>query len=640
MNGTPLSTRDSTPLSARRRRQLLSGQLWGANVLIGCGVASLYLSHAPHLQSLRIEVFLYLGLVSCAAILSLLPGLLVMLAAQVLPERALGFVSALLWTIAHVLVFVDTYIYGLFRYHFNGMVWNVMTTPGADEAVHVSGGEKAVVLVGALALFAAELGLFHLLRAMHARSAGERAQHRLLARPIRSMALVLLPITFLVTGNYAYSDLVRDRNTVSLSRIFPVYPRLKVKRFARDYLGVPVEGFDVDVPTEGILLDYPKEPLAIPPGGPRPNVVVVVIDSLRADMLSREAMPRTYDFSSRARVFRDHFSGGNATRFGLFSLIYGLHGSYWHPIYNEHRSPVLIDALLDLGYDTTVLTSASMTYPEFSTTAWVRVQDSVEDRLAGGRPGARDDGIARRFEEWLEERAGREDPFFAFLLLDAPHQVYDFPRELAVFEPYAERVSYLEFAHDPSPEDVALVFNRYRNAVHYADQVVGRILDSLASHGALENSLVAITGDHGEEFFENGFFGHTSNFTREQVHVPFVLSGPGVPPGEELEPTSHVDFPATVLELLGADPGVRAGWTLGLNLMHPSAERRRVVSGWDTLGLCGDGVVLLVPMALYGGSGIDVYDERWRLVEDAEALLRREGPALGNFALECRRFLK
>ena len=49
----------------------------------------------------------------------------------------MGIGSALLWTLLQIALRVDTRIYGIFRYHFNGLVWNVITTPGADEAVHI-----------------------------------------------------------------------------------------------------------------------------------------------------------------------------------------------------------------------------------------------------------------------------------------------------------------------------------------------------------------------------------------------------------------------------------------------------------------------------------------------------------------------
>jgi len=110
--------------------------------------------------------------------------------------------------------------------------------------------------------------------------------------------------------------------------------------------------------------------------------------------------------------------------------------------------------------------------------------------------------------------------------------------------------------------------------------------------------------------------------------------------GEERRPTCHIDFPATLLELLGADPSLRSQWTLGGNMLAPEDERMRVVSGWDTLGVHVQDVILEVPMAGYGGTDIAVYDARWQPTMDDGAILEREGHALGTLAMECGHFMR
>ncbi len=620
-----------------RSRARVSGQLWLLNVLFGALLCGEYIPEVE--PTLRGWSFLQLARISCAATLSLGPGLLLLAAAASLrSRRVLGALSALFWTLLLLALFVDTRIYGIFRYHFNGMVWNVLTTPGADEAVHLAWDDVVFPLADSVAALVVEYGAFLLLVSWEERRVRREPRSLDLPRPTVVWSTVILPCVLAAAGVYAYADLVRDPQVMAFARVYPFFPRVTVKRFAREHLGVELaERREVDVPSSGILVDYPKRPVSLPADGARPNIVVVVIDSLRADMLSPEVMPRTSELGARGRVFADHLSGGNATRFGLFSLIYGLHGSYWKPIYHEHRSPVLVDALLERGYALRVLTSASMDYPEFRSTAWVRVESCVEDRLPSERPGGRDDGVAQRFDEWLSERDPLT-PFFAFLLLDAPHQKYTFPAESAVFQPYADDVAYGELAGGASPGKTEALFNRYRNAVHYADQTTGRILDSLASRGLLDGTLLVVTGDHGEEFFEHGFYGHTSNFTGAQARVALVLAGPGIPPGVEERPTSHVDLPATLLELLGADPALRPDWTLGASLLAPASERARVVAGWDTLGLHTPSGIIVVPLAAHERT--EIYDERWQRIFDDDAILEREGRALGRLAQDCRRFLR
>src|SRR5262249_39351385 len=146
---------------------------------------------------------------------------------------------------------------------------------------------------------------------------------------------------------------------------------------------------------------------------------------------------------------------------------------------------------------------------------------------------------------------GAREPFFCFALLDSPHQTYDWPRDETKFTPYVDAVDYLKMSRRPADADVAAVRNSYKNAVYFADGVAASMIETLKRHGIDDRTLVVVTGDHGEEFFENGFYGHTSNFTREQVHVTFVMSGPGIARGVETRPTSHVDLVTTLLEMLG-----------------------------------------------------------------------------------------
>ena len=88
----------------------------------------------------------------------------------------------------------------------------------------------------------------------------------------------------------------------------------------------------------------------------------------------------------------------------------------------------------------------------------------------------------------------------------------------------------------------------YMNSVLHADRTATRILAALERSGLSQETLVVVTGDHGEEFCENGFWGHTSNFSPEQMEVPFYMRGPGIEAGQEDRPTSHVDVSNSLLE--------------------------------------------------------------------------------------------
>ncbi|MDF1799537.1 MAG: sulfatase-like hydrolase/transferase [Planctomycetota bacterium] len=646
----------ATPRQVQRRA---ATRLWLWNVLAAALLHLAYTDNVTTSGSARAVAFLYLGLVSNAFVLSLAPGLVGTLLAAAWPtgrRRSLGWTLAVLWTLLLLVIRLDTEIWGIFRYHINGMVLATITNPAAADAVHIGLADKLWTLFEVLVVLALELLLLkRLLRT---------ATHGFRPSSGRLLLLLVLPIMLVEKGIYAHADLYRDRRVTSLARVLPLYQRLTVKRMFVKHFGFQLEDRpQVSLGGEGILLDYPLTRPTFPEAGvARPNILLVVIDSLRADAFGPEAMPHVSAFAAdpanHVRVFEDHYSGGNATRFGLFSMLYGLHGSYWIPVYTEGTSPVLVDSLLDLDYELQVLSTASMNYPEFRSTAWVRIEDRVQDDLEGETPGERDASLAIAFDEHLTqlETDGLDDkPFFTFALLDAPHQTYSFPEPppgAPLFEPYLGDIDYKALAGGATDEELVALKNRYLNAVLHADRMTAKMLDSLRAHGELEDTLVVITGDHGEEFWENGFWGHTSNFTPEQAKVPLLFAGPGVPAGRETRPTSHVDLAPTLLELLGADPAIRADWTVGLNLFDlpgrpgdrnevsdPDSYRRRTVSGWDLLGIDTPGGILEIPTETHRGFGIAAWTRDWQPILD-DSLLEAEAAAISATALECRRFLR
>ena len=616
---------------------------WLANVPLAAATGAAWLRFAPPDAAPSTSAWLALALVSSAAVLAAVPGMLLVAFAWVAPSRrALGPVQSFVWTLFQLLLYSDTVIYARFRYHYNGLVLNVLSTSAGRATLEVGWGTWGVVALVGVALFALQWWAwrrwFERVPALAAASVEARRW-----RLARNFALGALALAFVgEKAAYAAADLTRARRITALAQLFPMYHRITVKRLAHKTLGWRLdERKAVEIGDEGLFLRYPLEAPVVERRERMPNVLLLVIDSLRADVLDAQTMPQVDRFASSGRRFLDHASGGNATRYGIFSLVYGIHGSYWRPVYAEQAPPVLVTTLQGLGYDLRVLSGASMSFPEFRSTAWVSIEDRVEDDLPQATKWQRDEEVARRFDAWLDERAARgaRDPFFCFALLDSPHGNYSWPRERTAFRPHAERVDVVALATGATEEDVELVWNSYRNAVLHADAVAGGMLASLARHGVLEDTIVVVTGDHGEEFFENGYFGHTSNFTREQVHVAFAMAGPGVPPGVEGRPTAHVDVAPTLLELLGADPAVRTRWSQGMSLLAPPERRERVVASWNEVAVWLEDGVLRVP--LEGSEGlVQGYRYDWREPEDEDALIDSGGAAIARLALEARAFLR
>src|SRR5699024_9037457 len=109
----------------------------------------------------------------------------------------------------------------------------------------------------------------------------------------------------------------------------------------------------------------------------------------------------------------------------------------------------------------------------------------------------------------------------------------------------------LDDTTDPEP-----FFNLYKNSVHFVDSLAGKALATMRRKGLMDDSIVIITGDHGQEFNDTGlgYWGHNSNYSRFQTQVPLIIHWPGKGQGQITYLTTHYDIGATLMKrVLGVD---------------------------------------------------------------------------------------
>ncbi len=168
------------------------------------------------------------------------------------------------------------------------------------------------------------------------------------------------------------------------------------------------------------------------------------------------------------------------------------------------------------------------------------------------------------FVRWLDGRR-KDRPFFTFLNYFDAHEPYLPPspfRGRFSHRPKSQRDD--KFLVDLSlravnllqPEDILLARDSYDECIASLDAQLGWLLDQLASRGILNDTIVIITSDHGEEFGEHGFFGHGNDVFLTQALVPLVVLSPDAPAGRVVtEAVSLRDLPATVVDQLGLAAG-------------------------------------------------------------------------------------
>src|SRR4029450_1779022 len=295
-------------------------------------------------------------------------------------------------------------------------------------------------------------------------------------------------------------------------------------------------------------LRYPLAPLRCEPRAPRLHVLLVVIDAMRADVLTAAVAPRLTEFARGAIQFDQHTSGGNSSRAGMFSLFYGIPATYWNALANPAQPPVMMDLFRQHNYQLGLFVSVPLDDAVgLDRTAFARVPDlrlRTSSRYRGW--SGKDRGLTDEWYGWLDRRDPAR-PFFGFLYYNAAVAL-DPPDNYPAVAPVA-----------PVATTQLHRYARYLSALHYVDSLVGQVLDDLDRRKLRESTVVLVTSDHGMEFDENGegFAGHGTSYSRYQVHTPLVVGWPGRPPGRVARRTSHYDVaPTLVSGLFGcANPG-------------------------------------------------------------------------------------
>jgi len=297
-------------------------------------------------------------------------------------------------------------------------------------------------------------------------------------------------------------------------------------------------------------LKYPINPIKTQKIENTPNIIIICIDSWRFDTFNKKNTPNIYNFFKDDSVsLENHMSSGNSTRTGIFGLFYGLHGTYWHSFLENRRSPIFIDRLQELGYQTNIFVASQLTSPEFDKTIYKNIKP-LRPGSSGSTKAERDANLTKDWIQWHKSSSKKSKPLFSFLLFESAHG-YDFPKDYPiVYKPSWDEINYFELDNSTDPTEF---FNRYKNSVHYTDSLVKKILDTLKETKSLENTLIIVTGDHGQELNDNklNFWGHNGNFTDVQVKVPMLLKGPAINSDgfKHLKNyyTSHVDVAPTLL---------------------------------------------------------------------------------------------
>lgn len=329
----------------------------------------------------------------------------------------------------------------------------------------------------------------------------------------------------------------------------------------------------------------------------RMNVLVLLVESWRADAMDSVTTPRLSAFARDASTFLDHFSSGNSTPSGVFPLFYGIHSTYWKAVKANNvriHNPVLIDALEENGYAFGIFAKSDFKAHKIKEAVFRDID--VEETFAGTTAHENDRDMTNRLFAFMAAQRAAARPFFGFAFYKSTHYNYDYPADSAPFRPARKlNVVRASASDDPTP-----MLNDYRNAVHYVDGLMGDLLGRMRAAGMLENTIVVVTSDHGEEFNDNrdNTWMHGGNFAQYQTRVPLIVYAPGKASRRVSTVTSEVDIAPTILqEALHCGSNTR-DYSNGVNLFGQLPKKRPIVvaSYIHHALILGDKVFVVWPM--------------------------------------------
>lgn len=387
-----------------------------------------------------------------------------------------------------------------------------------------------------------------------------------------------------------------------------------------------------------VLTITPRADVEVIPKSNRPNIVLILLDDLDAELGSTDYMPVFQDLlvqqgltledfyvtssvccPSRATILRgqvphNHGVLSNSAPFGGFDQFY----------LRENESSTVATWLQAAGYDTVLLGKYLNGYPLREDRNYVPVGWTEWYSPAKGKPYVgfnytlnqngvqvdyRDTGqgqslyitdvLSEKAADFIQRSAGDSRPFFIYLSLFAPHQPAtpatrhaDLFPELGVPRTpsfnegdVTDKPGALQFNPPLSEDQIDALDDLYRGRVQTlqaVDEAIANIIETLEETGELENTYIIFTSDNGFHMGHHRLYAGKATLYEEDIHVPFVIRGPGIAAGDSLTGylAGNVDLAPTIAELAGVIP---PDFVDGRSLVGLFGDQKPALADWRSV---------------------------------------------------------
>jgi len=295
----------------------------------------------------------------------------------------------------------------------------------------------------------------------------------------------------------------------------------------------------------------------------KPNIYLFIAESLREDFITSETAPHTVAFREENIHLGQTLSNANCTQLSWFSIFHSQYPIGWASKKKSWKSgSIPLQTLKKLGYKIHVYSAAQLKYYGVGELVFGKKNHLADSynlytHYAPITAAETDEQVIQKLLDDHQKKWTREGNVF-LIFLDSTHFNYSWPKDRPLkFMPISEEKTDLRVSN--SIRDIELIKNRYRNSIHYVDSLFGQVLACLKEKNIYDDSLIVFTGDHGEEFFEEGQLFHASHLSRMQTRAPIYYKLGDNSCAKALDTkailSSHVDIFPTILDtLIGEKP--------------------------------------------------------------------------------------
>ncbi|WP_394144427.1 DUF3413 domain-containing protein [Vibrio atypicus] len=543
---------DSGNTYGERVSRLVGWGHWFAffNIIAAMLIGTRYITQSPWPETLLGQFYLATSWVGHFGFLVFALYLLVLFPLTFLvPSRKLFRLLAVCFaTVGLTLLLIDTQAYQTINLHLTPVVWEVLFS---EKSSGVSADLQHLFIVMPL-IFMLQLGLSEWVWRKQ-----RKLSHKHVGRPLAALFFVSFISSHLVyvwADAYFYNPITAQRANFPLS--YPMTAKSFMERHGlldrEEYLKRLEQNQEVN----SELVSYPLEQLEFSRRANPLNVLVVSVNNLRGDALSKDWMPAATDFAEQNLNFTNHYSSSNDT-FGVFGLFYGLPSSYAPSIKTQGTKPIIINTLLDKEYQFGLFSGDNFDDPIYGESVFRGMKFTG---IPFNKELSADKQAIQAWSDWVTEQG--DNTWFSFI-------------ELTTLDNFS--------AYDSDNEQLSgneKLKAGYKKSVQQADEELADLFARIEALNLSESTVIVLTSNHGTEFNETNTnsWGANSNYSRYQLQVPMVIHWPGKVNTEYSHRTSHLDLSVTLLQdLLGVSSNPN-DFSSGRNLFD-ERSRKWILAG-------------------------------------------------------------